>query len=131
MLITYAHLLQLACLIGICLAAFFTYRLFYGRKMSVLVDDELIFQCNVTRKGSYELRLASDRAITVKEAKLIIRRVVHDMALRDEKLVRILFAESLDKLTEDPLVQKLFQEAASGQPPKDNEHSSVHRPSGE
>ncbi|MGB3467320.1 MAG: hypothetical protein WBA74_18700, partial [Cyclobacteriaceae bacterium] len=77
-LITQAYLLQAGYLIALCIAGIFTYRLFRQHRLRSLADDDIIFQCNVTRKGSYELLMASEKVMTIKEAKTIIKRVVGD-----------------------------------------------------
>ena len=104
------HLLQGLYLAALCLAGWWVWLLFSRHKTKTMKEEEIIFQCNITKGGSYEILMPPNKVLTVRQAKVIIRQVVADMARRDEKLVRILFAESLERLTEDPTVRALYRE---------------------
>lgn len=101
----------------LAVAGYLTFRLFSRQKQKMLDEKELIFQLKISRSGHHTISVHKDIDHTVGGAEKVVKQIIKDLVYRDERLVRILFAETFNALLEDPKVRQLYHEATGEELP--------------
>ena len=100
--------LTIAYLVCFLAVGYFLFRLW--KRYGTHTRDTPVIKLELNRNGQCKVFIKESTNLTIGDTEDLIKQAIAELAYKDERLVRILFAESLTALMEDPKVRQLYKE---------------------